>query len=137
MSQVVTVMSRQSQLVQLLVRLAVGAITAQAGYLKVFKGDLARSSFAGYGIPLPEIVGPFVSFLELGGGILLIVGLFTRYLGVLFAIEFIVAAYVTWIGTGKGFQPARIDILLVVAALSLAANGGGMFSSDRGRRWDA
>ena len=137
MSQLVSVLSRQSQFVQTLIRLSVGAIAAQAGYLKVFHGDLARQSFTGYGIPMPQIMGPFVSFLELGGGIALIIGLFTRYLGVLFAIEFAVATYVTWIVTGKGFQPSRIDILLVVAALSLAVNGAGMFAVDRGRRWDA
>ena len=133
MSQFVSAMSRQSQLIQFLLRVLTGVIYAQQGYLKVFSGDFARTNFGKYGIPMPEIMGPFVSVLELGGGIALILGLFSRYLGVVFAIEMSVAAYVQWLVLNNGFAGARLNMMLILVGLQLAASGPGILALDRNR----
>lgn len=113
-----------------LLRIVTGLILFHAGYSKVFVSGLPHiaQSFQGMGIIMPQITGPFIGLLELAGGAALTLGLFTRYLGVIFAIQFIVAAYVKFALLHKGIAPARIDILLVVIGLVLATSGGGSFS---------
>jgi len=84
---------------------------------------------------LPELAGPVVSVLELGGGVLLVVGLFTRILGVLYTIEFIVASLV--IINLKGLMGARLEYMILVGAIVLATHGAGTLCLDRpGQKWE-
>ncbi|MFJ4014749.1 DoxX family protein [Microbacterium sp. NPDC090014] len=79
----------------LVLRVVVGAVFAAHGAQKIFEYTLSGTigSFAGMGIPLPEIAAPVVAFIELIGGILLALGLFTRPVGILLAIDMIVALF--------------------------------------------
>ncbi len=139
MRQMLMVVSGRSHITYLILRLAAGLVLADAGFLKVFKmGDLAKGVMVKYSVPVPEIMGPFISFLEFFGGIALILGLFVRYLGIVFTIEFVVAALLK-IRLGldwPNFNGMWIDMMLIGACLTLAANGAGILSVDRGRRWD-
>ncbi len=110
-----------------LLRIATGLLLFQSGYTKVFVWGLSAvsSSFAKMGIILPQVAGPVVGVLELAGGALLAVGLFTRYLGLIFAVQFVVASYIVWVSLGKGLGGARLEIMLVIVFLVLATNGGG------------
>ena len=118
-----------------LVRIVLGVVFLMAGYVKIFKIGWAIEPFRNnYHIPIPEVFGPIVSVLEFAGGALLIVGLFTRYLGVLFTIEFVVAALIQWLG--KGIFP-RTELLLLVGAFLLATHGAGTLSLDKpGQTWE-
>ena len=117
-------------------RVLLGIVLAYHGWLKV-SGGYAVGFFGQVGIPIPQVLGPFVSFLELLGGLALIAGLFTRYLGVLFTIEFIVATYVKWIVLGKGYGGSELELLILLTALFLATNGGGSISVDKSvNRWE-
>lgn len=125
----------QQALALTLLRGAMGIILGHAGQLKVFRGDLAVSAFSELGIPWPQVLGPAVSLLELGGGLALFVGLFTRVLGVLFAAEFLVASAL--IVNVRGLMGARLEYLLVAGALVLATNGAGALALDRpGHPWE-
>lgn len=118
------------------VRVLLGIILAFHGWQKVM-GGYAVGFFGQVGIPLPQVLGPFVSILELVGGLALIAGLFTRYLGVLIAIQFVVATYVQWVVLGKGYPGAEFELLILAVSLLLATNGGGTLSLDRTvRRWE-
>jgi uncharacterized membrane protein YphA (DoxX/SURF4 family) len=64
------------------------------------------------------------------GGICLALGLGTRYLGVLFACEFVVAAWVKWVPLDQGYMGSRLDTMLIVVALLLATQGAGKYSLD-------
>src|SRR5713101_6110914 len=90
------------------VRISMGLIFAVHGYQK-FAGGIAGVSafFAKVSIPLPGLMAPFIATLELVGGILLVLGLASRWVGLLFAIEMIVTTF--WVQIpGRG--PARSGI---------------------------
>ncbi|MEN0022607.1 DoxX family protein [Microbacterium sp. LWO14-1.2] len=118
----------------LVLRLVVGGIFAAHGAQKVFEYTIPGTigSFSGMGIPLPEIAAPLVAFLELIGGILLALGLFTRPVGILLAVDMVVALVAVhlpaglWVGEG-GYEFVAV---LGVAALALAFTGAGRFSLD-------
>lgn len=123
-----------------LVRCTVGLILFAHGYQKVFEWQIGgmETKFEQMGVILPQITGPFIGLLELIGGALLFVGLFTRYLGVLFGVEFIVATYFVWVRFRGGFYGSHQELLLLVVALLFATNGAGRLSVDSLlRRWDA
>ena len=129
MKELVMSLSRLSGFGLAFSRVLLGAMLAFAGYHKVFNSGFFVGGLNSMGFPLPQVLGPIVSLLELGGGLLLILGLFTRYLGVLFTVQFIVASVV--MTQMKGMVGARLEYLIVAAAFILATNGGGALSLDR------
>ena len=108
-------LASQGALASLLLRLMMAEIVIIAGYKKVFVAGFGAviGSFTKYGIPLPEALGPFIAALELLGGICLAIGLGTRYLGLLFACEFVVAAYTKWVTLGEGYLGGGVRALLL------------------------
>jgi putative oxidoreductase len=82
--------SLQSPLL-LLVRLYWGWQFAQSGWGRLHHISQATQFFASLHIPFPEANVVFVSSLEFVGGILLIIGLASRLIGLLLAIDMIVA----------------------------------------------
>jgi putative oxidoreductase len=116
------------------VRVMMGIILVWHGYGKVTHGFAIGFFRDKLGFPVAEVIAPFITFLELLGGIALIVGLFTRYLGVLYVIEFIVAAYVQAFALGKGYPGAELELLLLFVAALLATHGGGTISVDHSVR---
>jgi len=135
MKRLIDALKAQSSVGLLLVRLMMAAILIVAGYSKFFLAGLGKvaDNFTGYGIPVPAVTAPFIAILELGGGILLALGLLTRYLGMLYTVEFIVAAYVKVAiipPPGGGYTGGRLDMMLIVVAILLATHGAGRWSLD-------
>ena len=116
-----------------LLRVVTGLILLQAGYNKVFVSgfDATIMGFQGMGMFAPKLTAPLVAVLELVGGGALVLGIWPRYLGGLFAIQFLVAIYAKVVLMKIGWSAARIDILLVVIGILLLTNGGGAFSLGR------
>jgi len=73
------------------VRLYWGFQFAQTGWGKLHSLARITNFFASLNIPLPGIAAPCVSMLELVGGILLILGLFSRPISLLLACNMFVA----------------------------------------------
>lgn len=129
-----TAPSAAASLGLLVLRVVVGAVFAAHGAQKIFEYTIPGTigSFAGMGVPMPEIAAPFVAFVELIGGILLVLGLFTRLAGVLLAIDMVVALVLVhlsaglWVGEG-GYEFVAV---LGAASLALALTGAGRFSID-------
>ncbi len=121
-------------LASLSLRLAVGVVLAYHGWLKV--GDV--SGFAGFvdslGIPAPDLMAYVVTYLELLGGIALIVGLATRYVAGLFVIEMVFTIALVKLDVGliasEGGVGAELDLLILAIALSLVLTGAGRWSVD-------
>jgi putative oxidoreductase len=110
-------------------RLAMGIIFSVAGYTKLVGIAGTIEYFAKLGFPVPVVTAWFIALLELGGGIALILGLFVRYLGLLYTIEFIVATF--WVKLPmQGYAAARLDLMLLAGAAALYFLGAGRWSID-------
>ena len=81
----------------LVARIVVGEVFLVSGWGKLNNLPQIVENFAGWGIPFPQFTTPFVSTVELVGGLLLLLGLFTRVAAVPLAIVMVVAiATVLW-----------------------------------------
>lgn len=119
------------------VRGPMGVIFAYHGWQK-FDGGL--EGFNGFvdslGVPLAEIVGPAVALLELVGGIMLVVGLLTRIVALLFVIEMIGTTWLVKLDVGLiapmgGGAGAEIDVALWAGMVALVLLGPGILALDR------
>ena len=112
------------------VRISMGLIFAVHGYQK-FAGGIAGVSafFAKLSIPLPGLMAPFVALLELLGGILLILGLATRWIGLLLALEMIVTTFWVQVPTG-GWNASELDRSLLATGILLFLAGPGRLAID-------
>jgi putative oxidoreductase len=83
---------------------------------------------AQFGFWRPDILAPFAIFWQVAAGIGFIFGLFVRLLGLITAIQFIVAVWmVHWTQDFSGWWPAAI---LVFLGLYFFARGGGRYALD-------
>jgi putative oxidoreductase len=113
------------------VRVMMSIIFIIAGYQKFMVMGIGGVTgfFRQYGIPLPELAAPLVAALELIGGILLLVGFGARWLGLLYFIEFLVAAFVVVL-PAMGWNAARLELMLLCGGLMLFLAGPGEPSVD-------
>jgi putative oxidoreductase len=112
-------------------RVAMGLVFATHGYAK-FAAGLGKASvfFAKVSIPLPELTGPLIAVLELVGGILLVLGWATRWLGLLFAIEMLVATF--WVQVpAKGWNGSELERMLLAGGITLLFGGAGKLAIDQ------
>jgi putative oxidoreductase len=81
---------------------------------------------------MPGVLGPFVALLEFVGGIALVVGLGTRWIAMLFAIEMAVAVLKVHL-SGGFFLPRGFEFALTMfaASIALALAGPGASALDR------
>lgn len=75
----------------LFARLVVGWVFMWSGWAKLNNLPQMIQNFREWGIPYPEIITPFVSGVEFVGGLLLLLGLFTRLAATPLVIVMIVA----------------------------------------------
>lgn len=120
--------------VLLLARVVLGVVLVAHGMQKVLQGVSATAQgFGGMGIPLPEAAAVITMAVEIGGGMLLILGLLTPIAGVLAAV--VLAGAVVFAHLSNGLFAAdggwELAAGLGVGALVLAVVGPGRFSLDR------
>jgi len=121
----------------LLIRILVGWVFLSEGIQKfLFPETLGVGRFTKIGIPLPQLMAPFVGITEIICGALLLAGLFTRLASVPLLIDICVALYSTKIVTlmKNGFwgtlHEARTDASMLLGLVFLLIVGGGTLALD-------
>lgn len=116
-------------------RLVLGIIFVYHGYMKLFApgGFTGAVGFmAALKIPLPLYAALLISALEFAGGILLIIGLLTKWTSVLLLIEMLVAFFKVHLKNGFVISQQAYGyefVLLILASLIvIIASGPGSFS---------
>jgi putative oxidoreductase len=114
----------------LALRIALGIIFLTHGYPKLVHGGAMQGFFEQHGLP-----GSFVyvsGVLEVFGGVLLVLGLFTRPAALLLAVEMAVAIWK--VHSSKGYLAVHeyeFPLTLAVACFALATVGAGKLSVDQ------
>ena len=120
-----------------ILRIVVGIVFIVHGAQKLFVFGIpgATAAFAQMHIPLAAVAAPGVSILEFVGGIALVIGLFTRVVALLLAID-MVGAIVFVHGRNGFFLPMGFEFAfsLLGACVALAVAGAGEYSVDNRRR---
>src|ERR1700733_13188169 len=117
----------------LVMRLVVGYVFMLTGWGKLNNLPQMIQNFTEWGIPFPKILTPFVSGVECFGGIMLMLGLFTRIPAAMLAVVMVVAVKAAkWddvdsLETLLGFEEATY----FAAFMWLAIAGPGAASLDR------
>jgi putative oxidoreductase len=88
----------------LLIRLMAGGVFVGEGLLKfVFPATLGMGRFHALGIPAPDVMATFVGLVEIVGGLLFLLGWFTRLAAIPLMIDIVEAILSTeillWLGT--------------------------------------
>ena len=129
-------------LAALLLRVVLGIVFIAHGHPKLFKKEFGPKGFGGFlknlKIPFPLFFSYAVGISEFFGGVLLIVGLWTRIPALLIAIIMIVAIWKVKFRTGllaKAMEGGwvggyELDLALFAIAVALLVSGGGAFSLD-------
>lgn len=115
------------------VRLAMAIILIVAGYQKWFQFGVwtgVTAGFTKYGLPMPAVFAVVSATLELVGGIALLVGLFTRWFGLLYICEFTITFFYVKLRL-TGFVDGRIDLMMLAGAMLLVLAGSGKAAIDK------
>jgi len=89
----------------LLIRLMAGGVFFWEGLLKFLYPNQGVGRFTKIGIPFPEWSAAFTGGLEIVGGVLLLLGLLTRFITIPFIVEMLVAMLSTKIAIYLGTSP--------------------------------
>ena len=123
----------------LVLRATVGFVMAVHGWMKLADFDAWQANIASMGLPAPGVLAALSMAGELGGGILLMLGLFTPIAALAILVNMIVAVVKVHLPNGLMAQEGGFEYPLVlgVVALYFMVHGGGRLSLDHllfGRR---
>jgi putative oxidoreductase len=117
-------------------RVVVGVIMFAHGLMKLQNGPAGfGKNLAELGVPAPALMGYVVTFTELVGGILLVIGLLSRLAALALTIDLVVAVFLVKINVGLiaprgGGAGAELDLALIAAFLAILLAGPGRLSLD-------
>lgn len=118
----------------LVARLLTGSVLIAHGWQKFNEWTIAGTTqaFEGMGVPLPGLSAPLAAVIELVGGILTLIGLGTRWVGVIVAALMAGAAIIAHVPNGIFVDAGGWELVGMIAAagLALAASGAGRVSVD-------
>ena len=130
---------RQISLGLTVLRIVAGITICMHGYQKLFVYGFGgvTGAFTQMGIPLPGLTGPVIGVLEFFGGIALIIGIFTRPIAALLALDMLGAILFVRM-KGGFFSPTGMELEFMLfgtfVALSLAGAGASSVDEAIARR---
>ena len=123
--------ARHADLGLLLLRVATGAFLVYQSHDNIFSAarmDEFEKFMTQFGFWAPELMAPLSVYAQFAAGIAFILGLFTRWAGLITAFNFAVAVYmVHWNDPVPGIWPAAILIFL---GLYFGLRGSGRYGLD-------
>jgi putative oxidoreductase len=130
-------LSRLASLAPLALRVIAAIIMLAHGWQKLTEmgpGNFGGQRLAGLGVPLPVFMGYVVTFLEIIGGILLIIGFLSRLAALLLTIDLVVAILLVKVNvgflSGSSGTGAELDLALIACFLVILFTGPGKLSVD-------
>jgi uncharacterized membrane protein YphA (DoxX/SURF4 family) len=150
-----SLLSSDAPAATVLIRILVGAVFVSEGIQKfLFPAELGAGRFARIGLPMPEVLGPFVGGVEIVAGALVLLGLLTRPAALVLLVNISVAILSTKVPIllGHGFwlftlpklsrygfwsmaHEARTDFCMWLGCLFLILVGAGRLSLDTLFTW--
>lgn len=108
-------------------RIALGAILINHGYIKLF-GESAEllAFFESTVLPMPGFMLLLAGVIEFFGGILLVLGLWSRVISLIVALELVVV--ILFVKLSQGFTAFELELLIVGSAFALSSLGSGAYS---------
>ncbi|MEL7155497.1 MAG: DoxX family protein [Actinomycetota bacterium] len=139
MNEVIGQLRAGTGIVTSVLRVVTGVLLAWHGWRKFDDGIEGFEGFLDFlGLPAPGLLAVVVALLELVGGILLAIGLFSRLVALLFVVEF--AAIFFWVKLIKldpvllvgGESPGvELDLIYLASAIFFLVAGPGAIAADR------
>lgn len=118
----------------MMLRVVAGFVFFMHGYEKVVTLGLdgTESYFSEVGVPVPAYTAPVIAYLELIGGVMLMIGLVTQLVAALLLVDMIAMMFIIhfengFFATDNGYE---LVFLLAGAALALVLTGPGAYSVD-------
>jgi|SRR3989344_5758418 len=111
-------------------RLALGIVFIVAGFGKITNLAGPTGMLSGLGFPMAGALAVILAVVELGGGILLLLGWQTRLAASLLAVVMLVAMFAVKLPNG-GITAAYADIALLGGAVSLMLSGAKSWCLDK------
>ncbi len=118
---------------KLILRVVLGVIFLYHGYAKFGMGTEAIAGFFGaVGIPMAGFFAPLVIWVEMIGGVALILGVLTHWVSKLFVIISLVALFMVHIKNGFSIAQNGYEFILLILAASVTTMimGAGKYSVD-------
>jgi putative oxidoreductase len=132
-----SIVATEAPVATILIRLMVGAVFLSEGIQKfLFPDALGVGRFIKIGIPMPQVMAPFVGAVEIGCGSLILAGLLTRPASILLIIDMLVAIATTKVplllesGFWKMAHEARTDYAMLLGLVFLLIVGSGRWGLD-------
>lgn len=123
-----------------ILRIVLGVVFVAHGAHKLFVGGVGGTTqfFSSLGIPLPGLAAWFVTFLEFGGGIGLLLGWMTAAFSSLFVVHLITGIVLVhsangWFVVGPGTGGVEYNLALIAGLLALVLVGPGAGALDNRR----
>ena len=114
----------------LVIRVVLGIIMLYHGWPKLTNFGGTIEAFTGMGVPIPPLAATFATVAEVGGGLLLLLGVLTDVAGLFVAIDMLGA--ITFVHAKNGFAVmdggVEWPLALLAMALGVALAGPGRFS---------
>jgi putative oxidoreductase len=113
----------------LILRLVLGAVMLAHGFPKVTGFAGTAGFFASAGVPAPTLAAAYAAAVEVGGGVLILLGIAVDIVGLLFAIDMLGAIIFVHIKNGFTAQGGyEFPLILLAASLAVALAGPGAYS---------
>ena len=132
-------MKNQSDALALVGRILLGAIFVLSGFKKLMAFSGLVASISGKGLPMPEVLAVLTVAIELGAGLLLVIGWKARWAAFLIFLYIIPVSLVFhnfWAMEGAQAAMNQIAFLknlsIMGGMLMVAAFGPGRYSIDKG-----